>query len=336
MSVGHSPDDAVMQAALARRLAEGGGAVTISGWQRAFGGNARRAYAFDACWPDGTVRPCILLSQVSGKHVESDTAAEYAVLSALNGSGVRSPAALLLDAEGAITGAPAIVLERMVGQASVTDFLAADAHRGRAISADLAVATAQLHCFDHGAAGLGGAPDDPVAFQIAYWEQSFRKHRLEPHPVLSWLFGWLRRHAPVPVRQSLVHGDLRPGNFLYEGDRVTALLDWEMAHVGDPAEDVAWIYRQMWSPQRFLPLDDFLAIHAQHAGFAIPRQSVVFYRIFSEAKFAAISLAAAHLFANGKTLNLRHIDRAAKVPACLKLAMAWIAAENWELRNAAV
>lgn len=328
------PDDAQIQQVLRNRLGSEDAPARISGWQRAFGGNARRAYAFDVTWADGKSAPCILLSQFAGKHIDSDTAAEYAVLRSLNGSDVRSPQALLLDADGALTGAASIVLERMPGQASVVDFLAAAPATGRALSEDLARATAELHRFDWQSGGLTTNTANPIDAQIALWQDGLYKNRLEPHPVLDWLFGWLRAHAPAPVRRSLVHGDLRPGNFLYEGDRLTALLDWEMAHIGDPAEDIAWIYRQMWSPKRFLPLDDFLAIHAQHAGFAIPRQSVIFYRIFSEAKFAAISLAAAHLFATGGTSNLRHIDRAAKVPACLRLALGWIDAETWEATNA--
>lgn len=335
MNAGTTMDDARVQAALAARLGKPGAPVELSGWQRAFGGNARQAFAFDATWPDGRTLPCILLSQVAGKHVDSDTAAEFAALRALNGSDVRSPAALLLDADGAVTGSPAIVLERMTGKASAVDFLGeANPLRGRALSEDLARATADLHRFDWQAGGLVAGADDPIDAQIATWQSNFRKDRLEPHPVLDWLFGWLRAYAPRPVRLSLVHGDLRPGNFLYEADRLTALLDWEMAHVGDPAEDIGWIYRKLWSPERFLPLDDFLKIHASQAGFAIPRRSVIYYRIFSEAKFAAISTAAAHHFATGGTNNLRHIDRAAKIPECLRLALGWIAAEDWDAQDA--
>lgn len=328
------PDDAQMQAALAALLSASGEAVALSGWKRVLGGNARRAYAFDAQWPGGRCLPCIMLSQVAAKHVESDTAAEYAVLRALNGSGVRAPEAVALDAGGTVTGAPAIVLERVEGEASAVDFLKRPAASGRALSEDLARATGELHRLDWRAGGLN-APADPVAAQIDYWEDDFRRHRLEPHPVLAWLLRWLRKHAPQPVRLSLVHGDLRPGNFLYQGDRLSSLLDWEMAHIGDPAEDIGWIYRALWSPERFLPLDDFLRIHADYAGFAIPRRDVVYYRIFSEVKFAIISVAAAHSFASGGTSNLRHIDRAAKIPECLRLALGWIASENWEARDAA-
>ncbi len=333
MTQAASPDELNIQTGVAALL---GGAVQIAGWKRVFGGNARQAYAFDAIWPDGRNVPCIMLRQVAAKHVDSDTAAEYAVLRSMNGAQVRAPAAIALDADGSVTGAPSIVLQRIAGEAGAMPFLnQPDFAIGRALTADLARATADLHRFDWQTGGLNAGDADPILAQIEYWDTNFRNHRLEPHPVLAWLFSWLRRHAPRPARLALVHGDLRPGNFLYEGDRVTALLDWEMAHVGDPAEDAAWIYRALWSPERFVPIDGFLEVHAKQAGFAIPRRNMTFYRIFSEAKFASISLAAAHSFASGGTSNLRHIDRAAKVPECLRLALALIASENWETRDAA-
>lgn len=336
MNAKFSPDEAHMQAALAGLLGTGGENVVISGWKRVFGGNARQAFAFDAAWGAKHSLPCILLSQVAAKHVESDTAREYAVLRALNGSGVRAPKALGLDASGAITGSPSIILERVEGEAGAVDFLKQpDPAIGRALSEELALATGDLHRFDWQSGGLDALHTDPVMAQIDYWEANFRKHRLEPHPVLAWLFAWLRAHAPQPERLSLVHGDLRPGNFLYQGSVLTALLDWEMAHIGDAAEDVAWIYRALWSPERFLPLDEFLALHAEGAGFVIPRRTVIYYRIFSEVKFAAISMAAAHSFASGATNNLRHIDRAAKIPECVRIALGWIASEEWESRDAA-
>lgn len=334
MSDAAAPDDLKMQGAVAT-LIDATGSPVLSGWKRVFGGNARRAFSFDVSWPDGRVKPCIMLSQVAAKHVESDTAKEFAVLKALNGSIVRSPEAVAIDQTGAVTGSPAIVLGRVEGEAGAVAFLR-QPHAGiaRALCEDLAQATADLHRFDWMAAGLRAETGDPIAGQIDYWEENFLRHRLEPLPVLSWLFDWLRDHAPAPSLVSLVHGDLRPGNFLYADGRVTALLDWEMAHIGDPAEDIGWIYRALWSPERFLPLDEFLAIHADRAGFSIPQANVVFYRIFSEVKFAAISAAAAHGFASGGTSNLRHIDRAAKIPECVRLSMGWIETRDWSTAHA--
>lgn len=330
-----APDDA----ALAGRISVLMGGAAITGLTRVFGGNARRAFAFAAALPGGRSVDCIMLCQSGGSHVESDTADEYAVLHALNGSGVRAPEALALDAEGAIGGGPGIVLARLSGEANAVRFLGLGPAVGRALMLDLAAATGDLHQFDWQAGDLARHPAwsgaDPVAAQIEAWRARFLEHRTEPLPVLAWLFDWLRDHAPAPVRTAMVHGDLRPGNFLYEGATVSAILDWEMAHPGDPAEDIAWIYRALWSPSRFVPLEAFCEAHAARAGYRVPLRNVHFYRIFTEVKFATISLAASHAFAIGGTANLRHADRAAKVPACVAQALNWIAQWNGEAVHAA-
>lgn len=315
--------------ALASRIAAlMGGAVTISGLTQVSGGNARQAWSFDAGHPDGIVQNCILLAQVRGKHVESDTAAEYDVLRAMTGHGLCAPAALALDAEGTVAGGPALVLERIAGQASAPGFLKLENETGRAATKALARAIAGVHAFDWAAAGLQARhPLD----EILLWEQRFLSHRLEPLPALAHMFDWLKAHVPVPARLSLVHGDLRPGNFLYDGPRINALLDWEMAHIGDPAEDIAWIYRALWSPQDFIGIDEFAGLH----GLGIDRRAIRFYRIFSEVKFATISVSAAAAFARGDTPNLRHIDRAAKVPECVRRCFDWIDSEVWEAADVA-
>lgn len=304
------------------------GGVTIADLKKVSGGNARRAWSFDAVSGDGKVQPCILLAQVAGKHVDSDTSEEYRILRTITGHGLCAPAALALDADGTVTGGPALVLERIDGQASAVDFLRLEVETGRVATETLAKAIAAVHAFDWQAAGL--TPRNPLD-EIELWESRFLAHRLEPLPALAHLFRWLKAHMPPPSRLSLIHGDLRPGNFLFEGGNINALLDWEMAHIGDPAEDIAWTYRTLWSPQRFMSMEAFADAH----GLGVPRRNIQFYRIFSEVKFATISVSAAASFARGDTSNLRHIDRAAKIPECLRLCFEWIDGESWEAQSAA-
>jgi aminoglycoside phosphotransferase (APT) family kinase protein len=72
-------------------------------------------------------------------------------------------------------------------------------------------------------------------------------------PVFAIAFRWLRQNAPAELAQyRLVHGDFRNGNMIFGSDRVRAVLDWEVAHIGDPAEDLAWICAPPW---RFGELD---------------------------------------------------------------------------------
>jgi aminoglycoside phosphotransferase (APT) family kinase protein len=68
-----------------------------------------------------------------------------------------------------------------------------------------------------------------------------------PHPTFRLGINWLRRHAPSHVPEPvLVHGDFRLGNFLATRSGLAAVLDWEIAHLGDPMEDIAWLCLRTW------------------------------------------------------------------------------------------
>ena len=85
-------------------------------------------------------------------------------------------------------------------------------------------------------------PETCASEQLEYWAKVIVDDELHPNPVAHAAIRWLRRNSPPPAQKlSLVHGDYRMGNFLYSpGGDLIAVLDWEMAHVGDPLEDLAW------------------------------------------------------------------------------------------------
>ena len=98
-------------------------------------------------------------------------------------------------------------------------------------------------------------PDDLAHDDLAVWTRLYREHCPEPDPLIDLGLRQLAESAPgPPERLVLVHGDLGPGNVLHDGRRVTGLCDWELAHVGDPMEDLAWItVRAMLTP--FVDID---------------------------------------------------------------------------------
>ena len=98
-------------------------------------------------------------------------------------------------------------------------------------------------------------PADLVHDDLAVWTHLYREHCSEPDPLIDLGLRQLAETAPgPPERVVLVHGDLGPGNVLHDGGRVTGLCDWELAHVGDPMEDLAWItVRAMLTP--FVDID---------------------------------------------------------------------------------
>ena len=284
-------------------------------------GNAREPWSFTARWRrDGRAheRRAVMLVKVEAGQLETGLAAEFGVLRGLEGSGVPAPPALWLDETGQWIGRPFFATELAPGSA---DSRALRLEGGdpamRSVALDLARAAARLHGVDWAAAGIDClAPvsrSDAARVQLAHWHDLFLRQRLEPHPVLVYAFALLGRDPPEAERVAIVHGDLRFGNLLHERGRLTALLDWEMVHLGDPIEDLGWVYRALWSPARSLSFDEFLAAYGEAAGRPVDPGHLRWYQLFSEVKHSVISLTAARSFHEGRTPNLRMADRAATV-----------------------
>lgn len=296
--------------------------LRVSDVSRVFGGNARRAWSASATWHDADgphAEDLILLVRLPGSQVRTDPADELRHLTGLAEQGVRAPRVWAHDADGHLFGRPAVLLQRLPGATDAVAFLHADPELGRARTLDLARAAAELH-----AVPVSGTADP----QLEHWREQFVAARLEPHPTLGWLFDWLADRRPAPAQTVIVHGDFRVGNVLYDGPRITGLLDWEMAHLGDPAEDVAWAYRALWSPARFLALEEFLSAYVEAGGTPIEADTLVWHRVFCELKFAAISLQAARSVVDGSSTNLRLADRARTVIPAVNLCLDWIAADR--------
>ena len=286
-------------------------------------GNAREPWAFTATWGRREVRAVLLLKAVAGQ-LDAELGPEFRTLELLGRSGVPVPRALWLDESGTAIGRPFFATERAPGTADIRGLRRADGDGAVAsVARQLAAAAARLHAVDtRPFTHLPAAePGSTALTQLQRWEDQFRRQRLEPPPELVYLFAWLRRRPPRARRISVVHGDLRFGNLLYDGDRLTALLDWEMVHLGDPVEDLGWVYRALWSPERAVPFDAFLAAYAEAGGDVPDPEHLRWYQVFAEVKHATISLTAGRSFAERATLSLRHADRAATVPAFVARAL---------------
>ncbi len=330
------------QAGLAQRIADlirarepEASTVEVGELTRLSGGNARQAWSFVANWNGGLgprSKQCVMLCKAGAGQLEADIGREYRILAALQQSDVPSPRVLWLDETGDHLGMPGFVMEQGVGEASILPLLRPDSTMTRPLTEQLLRVAADLHQVDWKKEGLGflaeGDPAQAPARELERWRNQFLQNRLEPLPILASVFEWLRLNIPASSRVSIVHGDLRLGNFLYRGDRIELLLDWEMAHLGDPLEDIAWVYRALWSPAAFLPLDEAAAVYGNAIGRSPPPRDLLYYRIFSEAKFAVISLTAARNYADGRTENLRMAGRMFRVPECLALCLRWI--DQWE------
>lgn len=202
---------------------------------------------------------------------------EAAVYAALADTGVRIPRLL-----AALAGGRALLLERAPGSEA---FAAVEGPELRQrLVRDYFAALAALHRVDPGRLALPGfarpadGPDHARA-DLRLWRRIAAARLSEGDPLQDFAFAWLDANAPGGAeRTSLCHGDAGPGNFLFEGDRVTALLDWEFAHLGDPLDDLAWVAVRAQLLGGFGDLRDGCRRWAEASGCTLDRGRIEYYR----------------------------------------------------------
>jgi aminoglycoside phosphotransferase (APT) family kinase protein len=173
-----------------------------------------------------------------------DMHVEVAVLEAAHRTGV--PVAEVVTSSRGMSsnplGEPFMVMRAVEGETIARKILRDDAFgsaRPR-LAAQIGRAMAQIHRVDHSAIdGLDG--EDQVAKYVQLMDESG-----QAHPAFEIAFRWLEANRPAPRNWCLVHGDFRLGNIIVGAEGLNAVLDWELAHIGDPAEDLGWVCVRAW------------------------------------------------------------------------------------------
>jgi aminoglycoside phosphotransferase (APT) family kinase protein len=131
--------------------------------------------------------------------------------------------------------------------------------------------------------------------QIEEWRGFWMRKRLEPSVKLEALFGWLDSNVPPDpgFAPTLVHGDYGFHNLIMEQGEVTAILDWEFAHMGDPAEDVNYCRQFI---ERYVPFDYFLARYLARGGRPYDEARDRFFTVWRNVRNAVASIGALNAF----------------------------------------
>lgn len=158
---------------------------------------------------------------------------------------------------------------------------------------------------------------------VLYWEKQIERWAMRPYPAAQWALRWLKDHCPIAPRVAIIHGDYRTGNFLEENGHITAILDWELVHLGDPHEDIGWVSMPMYmggSPHfcRLTEPEWFYQRYSEKVGFEVSMASVKYYRAFSLLKLAATHMAAARCFEEGRFNDLRMPAMGSQIATCLR------------------
>lgn len=176
-----------------------------------------------------------------------DMAREYRVIAALSGTAVPVPETFSMCADPEVIGAPFYVMERVAGtpyrRANQLEPLGPERTRG--ISERVVDTLLTLHEVDPATIGLSdfGRPEGFLGRQVQRWKKQWDASRIDELESADELYNLLAARVPPDSPATIVHGDFRLDNLLVDGnDEVSAVLDWEMATIGDPLTDVALLY----------------------------------------------------------------------------------------------
>jgi len=173
----------------------------------------------------------------------------------------------------------------------------------KALSAQCGAALARIHALP-----IDTLPDLPSIdgpAQIKQYEEIYRSFDT-PRPVFELALSWLKTNAPTTRQLVLVHGDFRLGNLMVDEHGLAAVLDWELAHLGDPREDLAWICVNSWrfgqSHNRvggFGRLEDMLAAYAEAGGQAFTSQEIDWWEMLGTLKWGVMCMIMYEAFRSG-------------------------------------
>jgi aminoglycoside phosphotransferase (APT) family kinase protein len=269
----------------------------------------------------------------------NDVGREHRFYAALQDTPVPTPRVLGWCPDAAVVGAPFYVMERLHGvvphEASALSGLTADA--GRRVSEALVDVLAEIHATDRHAVGLGeeGRPDGYLARQVARWAEQWHRATDHEDATIDELAQVLAAAIPTSPPATIVHGDYRLGNLMFDAPtrtEVIGVLDWEMATVGDPLADVGYTLLYWGTADRptihpsqacadlpgFLSADELIDRYARVTGRTVDH--VTFYVVLAAFKLTIIGA--------GNLARARRAGSAA-VPSADRIPLAEWALDLW-------
>jgi aminoglycoside phosphotransferase (APT) family kinase protein len=300
-----------------------GGPVTVSNLARLSGGASRETWSFDADTPQGRIEGILRADPVPGAPTIPGRELEYHLIKAAWDAGVTVPEPLW-DGDDTFP-VKFFVMRRVPGETLGARLIRGEqyAKAREVVPYQLARDLARIHAIreaDHPElAGLERPPEGKTSAeaQLDHYETSYRTAELDPHPVFELAIRWLRQHLPPPSELVLVHGDFRLGNFIFDETGVKGILDWELAHWGDPMEDLGWLAVKSWRFGGRLPMagvgtrEAFIEAYEAAGGRKVNRQHFLWYEMFGNLKWGVITMtqAATYLTGRSRSVELAAIGR---------------------------
>ena len=279
------------------------------------GGASRSTWAFDAVTPEERRALILRIGPPDDVHASMELEARVQAVAAAAGTPV--PHVLVADNSAAALGNPFLICEEVEGEPIARrierqlEKAGGQTVRSRLLS-QCAQALAAIHRAD--------ADDPELATQDQLTEWRSRLDAMgDTTATFEWAFRWLAANRPAPSPPHLVHGDYRMGNLIVDGSDLAAVLDWELVHVGEVYEDLAWFCIRAW---RFgAPADraagglgsveDFLCGYEHAGGTAVDRAAFHWWLVLATLRWGVICRyqAERHLSGQTRSVELAAIGR---------------------------
>ena len=287
-------------------------AVEVRELRRLSGGASRETWSFEAWRGDGSYSGLVLRRDPPGAP-GSGMGREARLLSAAADAGVPVPGIVAASDDQAELGSSFIVMERVEGETIPRHILRDEELAGvrPQLAAQCGQALAGIHRIPVGDVPELEHVDQVEAFRVVLDQLG------EPHPAFEIGFRWLEANRVGGERTAVVHGDFRNGNLIVGPDGIRAVLDWELAHLGDPMEDLGWLCVKSWRFGQPLPVGGFgtyeqlLDAYEQASGTAVDRAALRWWQTRGTLKWGIMCImqAARHTSGAVPSVELAAIGR---------------------------
>jgi aminoglycoside phosphotransferase (APT) family kinase protein len=278
-----------------------GEGVVVENLRALTGGASRTTWAFDAV--AGQDRHALILRTGPPDEVHAGMELEARVQQRAAAVGAPVPHILAADNSAAALGNPYLICEAINGETIVRRIHRTldDAARARLLQ-QCAEALAAIHTADSDGVGLTHAD------QLTEWRSRLDEMG-DTTATFEWAFRWLGAHRPPPSPPRMVHGDFRMGNLIVDEAGLAAVLDWELVHIGEVYEDLAWFCIRAWrfgAPERLGAgglgsIETFLAAYEVASGTTVDREAFRWWLTLATLRWGVICRFQAERHLSGQT-----------------------------------
>lgn len=300
--------------------------VALTEFQRHTEGFSWQTYTMCVSWSDRTGGShkqgfAVRVEPVDGLLAPYDIEGQYRLHQAvLQQPGIPMPKLYWLERDRSVLGMPFYVMERVTGMVPVqwrpNDAEAFPTPQARhRIGIDFVEILAAIHSVELSGSWLEHFdpildPSASATAQVERWAAYYESAALVPIPTLDYAICWLQRNIAHSPKLTLVHGDYRIGNFMIREGRIVSIFDWELAHISDPVEDIAYSGLPLFRGRNpmlshLLMPEEYFAVYEARTGLRVDPEVFHFWTVLGLVKAAASHIRASRAFEDGRADDMR-------------------------------